>query len=226
MAPDERVDVAGLRVGVLGGTGPQGRGLALRLAMAGQDVVVGSRDAGRARAVADELGNGVRGLDNAGCAAAADVVVVAVPWEGHAQLLETMADLVTGKLVVDSVNPLGFDERGAFALRVDDGSATEQAARLLPGATVVGAFHHISAVQLLDLSLDRIDTDVMVVGDDRSATDSVQALAERIPGVRGVYCGRLRSAHQVEALTANLISVNRRYRAHAGIRVTDIGALP
>jgi NADPH-dependent F420 reductase len=86
----------------------------------------------------------------------------------------------------------------------------------------VGAFHNVSAVLLEDPSVESVDTDVLVLGDKREATDLVQALAEVIPGVRGVYGGRLRNAHQVEALTANLISINRRYKAHSGLRVTDI----
>jgi 8-hydroxy-5-deazaflavin:NADPH oxidoreductase len=117
---------------------------------------------------------------------------------------------------------LGFDERGAFALAVAEGSAAEQAAKILPDSRVVAAFHHVSAVLLLDQGVDEVDTDVLVLGDDRDATDEVQALVGEIPRMRGVYAGRLRNAHQVEAFTANLISVNRRYKAHAGIRVTDI----
>ena len=94
--------------------------------------------------------------------------------------------------------------------------------RSYPRATVTAAFHHLSAVILLDPEVTRIDSDVMVVGDDREATDLVQALAARIPGCRGVYAGRLRNAGQVEALTANLIAMNKRYRAHASIRITDV----
>jgi NADPH-dependent F420 reductase len=120
------------------------------------------------------------------------------------------------------VNPLGFDKQGAFALDVTEGSATQQAAALLPDSTVVGAFHHVSAVLLNDPEAARIETDVLVIGDVRAATDVVQALAQTIPGVRGIYGGRLRNAHQVEALTANLISANRRYEAHAGVRVTGL----
>jgi NADPH-dependent F420 reductase len=224
--PHVAVDVSGLVVGVLGGTGPQGRGLAYRWATGGLQVVVGSRSAERAAAVAAEIGLGARGADNAQCARASDVVVVAVPWEGHEELLAALADDLAGRVVVDCVNPLGFDERGAYALSVPDGSAAQQAARLLPGSTVVAAFHHVSAVQLNDPAVTRVDTDILVAGDDRAATDLVQQLASRIPGVRGVYAGRLRSAHQLEALTANLISVNRRYKARAGIRVTDIGGVP
>jgi NADPH-dependent F420 reductase len=216
------VGVDGLVIGMLGGTGPQGRGLALRLARVGQPVVVGSRDAARAAAVAAELGHGVTGASNAECARASDLVVVAVPWDGHRALLEGLADDLAGKVVVDCVNPLGFDSHGPYALPVEEGSATEQAAALLPRSRVVGAFHHLSAVLLLDEAVTTIDSDVLVVGDDREATDLVQALASRLPGARGVYAGRLRNAGQVEALTANLIAVNRRYKVHAGVRVTDV----
>ncbi|MCW2713199.1 MAG: prephenate dehydrogenase [Frankiales bacterium] len=209
-------------VSVLGGTGPQGRGLARRLAIAGVSVVLGSRDAVRAQAAAAELPGQVSGASNADAAKAGDVVIVAVPWEGHGELLSSLAAELAGKVVVDCVNPLGFDKQGAFALRVAEGSAAEQARDLLPDSTVVAAFHHVSAVLLLDEDVERVDTDVLVLGDDREATDRVQALADRIPGMRGVYAGRLRNASQVEALTANLISVNRRYKAHAGLRVTDV----
>jgi hypothetical protein len=213
-------------VAVLGGTGPQGRGLARRFAAAGIPVVIGSRDADRAAATATELAEATRGTvsgaDNATAAGQGDVVVVAVPWDGHRDLLAGLAPQLAGKVVVDCVNPLGFDKQGAYAVRVDEGSAAEQARALLPRSTVVGAFHHVSAVLLDDPSVETVDTDVMVLGDDREATDLVQALADTIPGVRGIYSGRLRNAHQVEALTANLISINRRHRAHAGVRVTDV----
>jgi hypothetical protein len=107
-------------------------------------------------------------------------------------------------------------------LDVPEGSVTQQAAALLPDSKVVGAFHHLSAVQLEDLTKPVLDGDVLVVGDDREATDVVQALAGRLSGMRGIYAGRLRNARQVEALTINLVSVNRRYKVHAGIRVTDV----
>ena len=217
-------------VGVLGGTGEQGRGLGRRLALAGYPVVLGSRDAVRAEAAALSLTTGgpegglagVRGTDNASCASAAGVVIAAVPWAGHRALLAALRAELAGKVVVDCVNPLGFDRQGAFAIAVEEGSACQQAQAVLPDSTVVGAFHHLSAVLLLDPSVDRIDTDVLVVGDHREATDLVQALASSITGMRGIYAGRLRNAGQVEAITANLISVNRRYQAHAGLRVTDV----
>jgi len=118
--------------------------------------------------------------------------------------------------------PMGFDELGAFVVDVPEGSVAQQAAALLPDSYVVGAFHHLSAVLLEDLSRPTIDGDVMVVGDHRESTDLVQALAGRLPGMRGIYAGRLRNAGQVEAFTANLIAINRRYKAHSGIRVTDV----
>jgi 8-hydroxy-5-deazaflavin:NADPH oxidoreductase len=218
--------LAGKTIAVLGGTGPQGRGLARRFAAAGLPVVLGSRSAERASEAADlltaDLDGTVTGADNAGAAAAGDIVVVAVPWDGHGELLASLAPQLAGKVVVDCVNPLGFDKQGAYVLAVEDGSAAQQAQALLPDSTVVGAFHNVSAVKLEDPDVTSVDTDVLVLGDVREATDLVQDLAATIPGVRGVFAGRLRNAHQVEALTANLISVNRRYKAHAGVRVTDI----
>ncbi|MGX1884700.1 NADPH-dependent F420 reductase [Streptomyces sp. NPDC055287] len=220
--PWDLPDVSGLVVGVLGGTGDQGRGLAYRLARAGQKVIIGSRAAERAGNAAAELGLGVEGADNAECARRSDIVIVAVPWDGHAKTLEALREELSGKLVVDCVNPLGFDKQGAYALKPEEGSAAEQAAALLPDSRVTAAFHHLSAVLLQDEAIEEIDTDVMVLGEARADTDIVQALAARIPGMRGVFAGRLRNAHQVESLVANLISVNRRYKAHAGLRVTDV----
>lgn len=215
-------DVSALVVGVLGGTGDQGRGLAYRLALAGQQVIIGSRTTERAAAAAAELGHGVRGADNATTARESDVVIVAVPWDGHAATLAGLREELAGKIVVDCVNPLGFDKQGAYALKPEEGSAAQQAAALLPDSRVTAAFHHLSAVLLQDTSVEKIDTDVLVLGEERAATDIVQALAGRIPGMRGIFAGRLRNAHQVESLVANLISVNRRYKAHAGLRVTDV----
>lgn len=218
----------GLPLAILGGTGPQGLGLARRFAAAGRPVVLGSRDPARAQAAAAPLvaaGLPVSGAGNAQAAAAAEVVIVAVPYEGHRELLAGLGAELAGKVVVDCVNPLGFDSQGAYPLAVEEGSAAQQAAALLPDSTVVGAFHHVSAVLLADPAVPEVPTDVLVVGDDRSATDLVQALADELPGMRGIYAGRLRNAHQVEALTANLISVNRRYKAHAGLRVTDVDGL-
>jgi 8-hydroxy-5-deazaflavin:NADPH oxidoreductase len=217
-------DVADLVIGILGGTGDQGRGLARRFALAGHTVLIGSRSADRALAVVADLdaGPNVQGMANAAAARDADVVIVAVPWQGHGALVASLTAELSGKIVVDCVNPLGFDKQGAFALRVEEGSAAQQTAALLRESRVVGAFHHVSSVLLLDPEIAEVPLDVLVLGDDRAATDVVQALAARIPGMRGVYAGRLRNCAQVEALTANLIAINRRYKAHAGLRITDV----
>jgi NADPH-dependent F420 reductase len=216
-------DVASLAIGVLGGTGDQGRGLARRLSMAGHRVIIGSRKAERAVAAAAELGGDLlSGAENRDAAAAADVVIAAMPWDGHRDLLASLAEPLAGKVVIDCVNPMGFDSRGAYALAVPEGSAAEQAAAVLPDSTVVGAFHHVPAGLLLDPATDTVDMDVLVLGDSRAGTDLVIALVGEIPGMRGIYGGRLRNCGQVEALTANLVSINRRYSAHAGIRITGV----
>ena len=212
-----------MTIGILGGTGPQGRGLTRRLAAAGHSVIVGSRSAERAQEVAAdyaEIGP-VRGADNAE-AARADLVIITVPYAGHADLLRSLADELAGKIVVDCVNPLGFDKQGPFPLQVDAGSAAQEAQQILPHSTVVAAFHHVSAVLLDDPEVDHIEGDVMVLGEDREAVQQVCDLATAIPGARGVYAGRLRNAGQVEALTANLIAINRRYKAHSSIAITDL----
>ncbi|MGI8868076.1 MAG: NADPH-dependent F420 reductase [Mycobacteriales bacterium] len=227
--PDWPREVRHTTIALLGGTGAQGRGLAYRFACAGIATVIGSRSAQRARAAADVLNQmhgtsrkPVVGESNAVAARRAGIVVAAVPWEGHAELLRDLAADLAGKVVIDCVNPIGFDNRGPYPLDVEEGSAAQQAALLLPDSTVVAAFHHVSAVLLADPSVRRVDCDVLVLGDDRDATDEVRALADLVPGMRGVYAGRLRNAGQIEALTANLVAVNRRYRTHAGVRLTGV----
>ena len=220
--------VDGLTVGILGGTGDQGRGLAYRFARAGQRVVIGSRSAERGAAAAAEVATmpgvvaEVSGGANGQAAHDADLVIVAVPWEGHAETVSALRDPLSGKVVVDCVNPLGFDKQGPYAVRVPEGSAAQQTESLLPSSRVCAAFHHVSSALLADPAVDSVDMDVLVLGDDREAVDLVIALANRIEGARGVYAGRLRNAGQVEALTANLIAINRRYKSHAGIRITGL----
>lgn len=210
------------RIAVVGGTGAQGKGLAIRWAMAGLCVTLGSRDPARAEAVAKDLGLGILGASNEVATQSCDICVIAVPWDAHAKTLTGLRSELQGKLVVDCVNPIAFDSHGPFAVKVKEGSAAQQAQELLPESVIVAAFHHLSASLLSDLSIDSIDCDVLVLGDDRDAIATVIELAKKISGVRGVYAGRLRDAHQVEAMTANLIAINRRYKAHAGLRVTDV----
>jgi 8-hydroxy-5-deazaflavin:NADPH oxidoreductase len=215
-----------MKIGILGGTGPQGRGLATRLAASGHEVLIGSRNADRAAAIAAEIAQPdssgrIVGVGNSD-AAAAELVIVSVPYRGHADLLSSLATELAGKIVVDCVNPLGFDRRGPFPLRVAAGSAAQEAQQLLPGSTVIAAFHHVSAVLLNDPTVDHFADDVLVLGEDREAVAVVCELATAIPGARGVYAGRLRNAGQVEALAANLIAINRRYQTHAGLAITGI----
>jgi NADPH-dependent F420 reductase len=226
--PNALPDVTGHTVGILGGTGDQGRGLAYRFARAGLPVRIGSRSAERGERAAAELAalpgaaaSTVTGGDNP-YACGADVVVVAVPWDGHGVTVASLATALAGKIVVDCVNPLGFDKQGAYVLDVPEGSAAQQAAALLPQSRVCAAFHHVSAPLLADPEVDRVELDVLVLGDDRDAVAVVQALANRVAGMRGIAAGRLRNARQVEGLTANLIAINRRYKTHAGIRITDL----
>jgi NADPH-dependent F420 reductase len=213
-------------IAIVGGTGPQGKGLAYRLAGAGHEVVLGSRDEERARASADELAvrlpasASISGATNLEAARKADVVLLAVPYDGHDELVASLNDVVAGKIVISCVNPLGFDRFGAFGLEVEQGSAAESAAALLPESTVVGAFHHLSAVTLI--TDEPLTEDVLVCGDDHAAKQVVIELARAVTGQPGVDAGRLRLARQLEPLTAVLISVNRVYKTHSGIRVTGL----
>jgi NADPH-dependent F420 reductase len=213
-------------IAVVGGTGPQGRGLGYRLARGGHDVVLGSRDADRATAAADELAGrldgpgSISGAGNVEACAKADVVLLAVPYDGHDALVAQLRESTAGKIVISCVNPLGFDKAGPYGLDVPAGSAAEAAAALLPESVVVGAFHHLSAVTLI--TDEDLGEDVLVCADDREAGDLVAELALAVTGRRGVYAGRLRLARQLEPLTAVLISVNKIHKAHSGVRVTGL----
>jgi NADPH-dependent F420 reductase len=215
-----------LTIGLLGGTGPQGRGLALRLALAGHRVLLGSRDRQRAEAIVADLLGGrdlpVEGTANQDAAERAEVVFLVFPYAGQAQVLPGLAQAVAGKVVVDVVNPLGWDETGPLLLDVPEGSAAEQAQALLPGARVVAAFHH-AAPRLLGDPDRQVETDVLVAGDDEAAKGLVIELADQIPGCRGVDAGALRQARYLEGFTAVVVGVNRRYKIHAGVRVARLG---
>jgi len=215
-------------IGILGGTGALGGGLAYRWAAAGLKVTIGSRNEERAAEAAARISSGIptaHSLTGAGvleCAANSDIVVVAVPWDAHRETLEQIRDAARGKVIIDVVNPLAFDKGGAYAPRVEEGSAAQQAQAVLPDSHVVAAFHHVSSVLLSDLTAHTVDTDVMVLGDNGESTKLVQDLVGLIPGMRGIYAGKLRTAGAVEGLTANLIAVNRRYKTHAGIGLTNV----
>jgi NADPH-dependent F420 reductase len=217
--------VESLTIGVLGGTGDQGRGLAKRLARAGHTVVLGSRDAARASAAADSVQpsrgrlavTGASNLDAAG----ADLVIVAVPYEGHRELLAGLAGPLAGKVVVDCVNPMQFGPGGATMIDVPEGSAAQEAAAVLPDSTVVSAFHDVSAKKLLG-SGSSVPSDVLVCGDDPDANALVCALAGQIRGMRGIDVGPLRLSSVLESLTLVLIGVNKRYKTRSGVRITGV----
>jgi NADPH-dependent F420 reductase len=214
------------KIAVIAGTGPQGRGLARWLALAGNTVLLGSRSADRANATAKEVrdrtGGNVAGTDNETAVTAADVVLVVVPWNGHRELIESLAGALDGKLVVSCVNPLEFDANGSFGPVVEEGSAAQQTQALVLGARVVGAFHHLSAVSLRE-SEDLLDhEDVLVCGDDADAKAIVLDLAAAVTGRRGIDVGALRLASQFEPLTAVLIGINRRYKIRWGLAIVGV----
>lgn len=214
------------RIAVVGGTGPQGKGLAYRFAKHGYAVTLGSRAADRAETAAGEIRErlpeaDVSGATNADAAAAADVVVLAVPFDGHDELVAALAAALADKVVVSCVNPLGFDKQGPFGLPVER-SAAESAAALVPTARVVGAFHHVSAVTLLGEAEYLDHEDVLVCGDDADAKQQVIELARTVTGRDGVDAGRLRLARQLEPLTAVLISINKRYKTRSGVAIAGL----
>jgi len=219
------------RIAVIGGTGPQGKGLGYRFARHGHDVVIGSRSAERAGPVAEEVTTRLAGVEgagtvsaaaNAGACADADVVLLAVPWDGHDELVASLP--LDGRVVVSCVNPLAFDKHGPAGRPVDGGesSAAEHAARLAPGARVVGAFHHVAAASLWSEAEHLDHEDVLVCGDDAEARELVMELARTVTGKVGINAGRLRLARQLEPLTAVLISVNKAYRTRSGIAISGV----
>jgi NADPH-dependent F420 reductase len=213
-------------IAVVGGTGPQGKGLAYRFAKHGHDVVVGSRSVERAQEAAAaiagrEVTGGVTGATNEDSLAGADVVLLAVPYDGHDELVASLADGLAGKVVVSCVNPLGFDKQGPYGLDVDR-SAAESAAALVPTARVIGAFHHVSAVTLWGDEEYLSHEDVLVCGDDADAVALVVDLAATVTGRPGVKAGRLRMARQLEPLTAVLISINKAYKTRSGVAISGV----
>ncbi|MFG1677908.1 NADPH-dependent F420 reductase [Micromonospora sp. NPDC049282] len=219
-------------IAIIGGTGPQGKGLGYRFAKAGHRVVLGSRSKERAAAAAEALrlrisGSGsLDGADNVKAAEIADLVVVAVPYDGHDALLAELGDHLAGKVVVNCVNPLGFDKAGPYGLDLGPSSAAEKAQALAPEAHVVGAFHHLSAVSLIS-GADLLDhEDVLVCGDDATAKAKVLELAATVTGKPGIDAGPLRLARHLEPLTAVLISINKRYKVRSGIAISGLTGVP
>ncbi len=214
-------------IAIIGGTGPQGRGLAARWARAGHPVLIGSRTEERAEEAAvdarERAGDGVqlRGTTNAEAADAADIVVVAVPYEAQAAALPPLRDAVAGKLVCNVVNPMTFDKLGASAIPVPEGSAGEQNASYWPDARIVSGFHDVSSKRLLRVD-EAIVTHVLLCGDDLDAVHEVGKLAHAIEGMYPVYAGPLRNSSYIENLTCVLLAVNKHYRVQAGIVIDGV----
>ena len=218
-------------IAIIGGTGPQGRGLAFQWAKAGETVIIGSRDDKRADTTAQELaqniGSGAKisGTENSAACAATDVYVLTVPFDGQAELLKQLKPAMkAGSILIDATVPLAatVGGRATRVVGVGQGSAAQQSAEVGPkGVTVVGAFHNISA-ELLSGNAD-IDCDVIVCSDDENARKIASDLAEKIPGVRAIDGGKLENARIVEQITALLITLNIRHKVHsAGIRITGL----
>jgi NADPH-dependent F420 reductase len=217
------------RVAVIGATGDEGFGLAARWARAGVEIVIGSRDKGRAGDAAARLTDLVpdaaaSGLENPEAAAAASVIVVTVPFAGHASIYKSIAPAVAADtVVIDCTAPLAAAVGGkpAHLLGVWQGSAAQQAASLLERGTLCAAFHTLAASSLQDLDRD-LEGDVLACG-PKAAKSTVAGLVEAIPRLRFVDAGALENARIVESLTALLVGINRRYKVHgAGIRITGL----
>jgi 8-hydroxy-5-deazaflavin:NADPH oxidoreductase len=217
-------------IAIIGGTGKEGFGLALRWAQAGETVIIGSRDAKRAQDAAERIKQRagasakVSGDTNAAACAATDLIVLTVPFEGHAELLNQLKPVIRpGSIVIDATVPLAASVggRATRTLGVWQGSAAQQVAELLSKeVAVVAAFHNASAEVLG--GEDSVDCDVIVCSDHAEAIPVVQALAAKIPGVRGINGGKLENARIVEQITAMLIGMNIRHKAHSGIRITGL----
>jgi 8-hydroxy-5-deazaflavin:NADPH oxidoreductase len=217
-------------VGIIGGTGALGRGLALRWSMAGIDVRLGSRDETRASDRASSLGERLQGRPGVGeitggtnraVAVSERVLLLAVPMEGLDRALESLHDLVDGHVLICAVNPLTFDAQGPLVSPTPGTSVAGSVAASLPRARVVAAFHTVSSRELTAIARP-MDDDVPIVGDDAAACATVAALADRIEGCRAVLAGPLRLAGSLEALTPVLIAVNQRSGAHVGVRFSRL----
>lgn len=216
-----------MRIGVVAGTGPAGKGIALRLAAAGHEVLLGSRDPARGASVAARLleewpGRGLALAGGANEAAAVqDLVVLAAPWDAAAETARGLRAALEGRVVVSMANALVRVGRAAHALVPARGSLVATLQGILPGSSVTGAFHHLPAGLLQDLDA-ALEADVLVCGADAVARRTTIELASSIPGLRGLDAGGLESAGPIESLTAVLLSVNLRYRAHASLRLTGL----
>lgn len=217
-------------IAVVGGTGPEGFGLALRWAQAGETVIIGSRDLERAQRAAEKIREAVgptariSGLENAAACSAADFLVLTVPFQAHVALLKQLKPAIRpGSIVIDTTVPLAASVggRASRTLGVWQGSAAQETAELIPkGVSVVAAFQNLAS-DVLNCE-GPVDCDVIVCSDDAEASKLVRSLAAKIPGVRALDGGRLENARILEQITALLIGFNLRLQGRCGIRITGL----
>lgn len=216
-----------MKLAFVGGTGPEGLGLAIRFAASGHHVAIGSRSTERGEEGAAKIAEAVPGAtvsggENAATVAGADVVFLTFPYSGQGPTLEAIGGALDGAIVCDVVAPLEFVRgKGAVALDVDGNSAAEEAAAALPNARVVSAFQNMSAEKLMELDKS-VEADVLVCGDDKEAKAVIMALADEIDGVRGVDGGALSNSRYVEMLTSLLINLNRVHKTQTSVRIAGV----
>jgi|SRR5579875_355498 len=214
-------------IAIIGGTGHEGLGLAMRFARAGERIVIGSRSEQRAADAAAKVREAVpdadvTGAENAAAARMAEIVFIAVPYEGQRETVTALREALAGKLVVNIVVPMEFGKGGPVAVPVPEGSAAEQTKAILgESATVVSAFHNLSAEELMALEKP-LNVDVLVCGGDTESRKRVMALAALLPGCRGIDAGPLRYSRYIEDITVLLVGINRRYKTQSGIRIVGI----
>ena len=211
-------------IGIIGGTGPAGRGVAMRLAKAGYAVSIGSRDAARAGEVVGAMAiptqGSIRGVANDE-AATADVVIVATPWDSAVATVKALGEHLADKVVISMVNALVREGRELVPVYPPRGSMAAQLASTLPSSRIVGAFHHLPAAQMEDLE-SGLDADVVIFGDDAPARELVAGLVNEMPGLRSVIAGSMSLASAVEAFTAVCVSINIRHKAHSYVKLEGL----
>ena len=216
-----------MRIGILGGTGPAGRGLAVRVAAAGGSVVLGSRDADRAAEVARDVVASwpdrdldITGMANEGCAEC-DLVVVATPWDGAVPTVRPLAGALAGKVVVSMANALVKEGREFLGLVPPRGSVAAMVQAALPRSLVAAAFHHLPAADMEKLDLP-MAADVLVCSDHPEASEATVSLVDTIAGLRGIDAGSLTQASAIEAFTAVCITMNIKHKAHSTLRIAGL----
>ena len=214
----------------IGGTGPEGLGLAVRFAAAGHEIVIGSRSLERAQQAVEKIKARVpqvraMGMVNQEAVRRGDIVFVTIPFAGHRDTLEALAPAIGAKLVVDVVSPISFEGGKIAAIAVPEGSAAQQAQALLPQAQVVAAFHHLDASQLVRVERP-LEVDVLVCADHQEAKGRVMALAEKIEGVRALDGGPLANSRHLEEFTVLLLNLNKTYKAHTSLKIAGIPTSP